>query len=57
VGDPELGAVVPVEGVDGAAPPAAKKPRYSLTLNDVSAAPAAAGPSVTSTTEEGGEIK
>ncbi len=41
--DSELGAVVQVEGVNGAAPPA-KKPRYSLTLNDVSAAPAAAGP-------------
>ncbi len=40
-GDPELGAVVQVEGVDGAAPPA-KKPRYSLTLNDGSAAPGAA---------------
>ena len=33
---PELGAVVQVEGVDGAAPPA-KKPWYSLTSNDVSA--------------------
>jgi hypothetical protein len=38
VGDPELGAVVPVEGVDGAAPPA-KKPRFSLTLKNVSASP------------------
>jgi hypothetical protein len=53
-GDPELGAVVPVEGVDGAAPPA-KKPRYSLTLNDVSVAPAAAGPAAAAPTEEGGE--
>ena len=36
--------MVQVEGVDGAAP-AAKKARYSLLLdNDVSAAPAAAGP-------------
>jgi hypothetical protein len=53
-GDSELGAVVPVEGVDGAAPPA-KKPLYSLTLNDVSVAPAAAGPAVPATTEEGGK--
>jgi hypothetical protein len=42
-GDPELGAVVPIEGVDGAAPPA-KRPRFSLNLTDVSAAPAATGP-------------
>ncbi len=53
-GDPELGAVVPVEGMEGAAPPA-KKPRFSLRLNDISAAPAAAGPTPPSTTEEGGE--
>jgi hypothetical protein len=32
-GDPKLGAVVQVEGVDRAAPPP-KKLRYSLTLND-----------------------
>ena len=37
----EVGTVVQVEGVDGAAPPV-KKARYSLTLNDVSAAPGAA---------------
>ncbi len=41
-GDPELGAVVPVEGVDGVAPPP-KRPRFSLTWKDVSDAPAAAG--------------
>jgi hypothetical protein len=54
-GDPKLGAVVQVE-VDGAAPPA-KKPQYilRLTLNDVSAAPAAAGPAAPATAEEGGE--
>jgi hypothetical protein len=56
-GDPELGAVGSVEGMDGAAPrsPPAKKPLFSLTLNDVSAAPAAAGPAAPSTTEEGGK--
>ncbi len=58
-GDPELGAVVPVEGVDGAAPPA-KRPRSSLTLKDVSVAPAAAGPAALAAAgaappEEGGE--
>jgi hypothetical protein len=58
-GDPELGAVVSVEGVDGAAPPA-KRPRFSLTLKDVSAAPAAAGPAAPAAAgpappEEGGE--
>jgi hypothetical protein len=53
-GDSELGALVQVEGVNGAAPPA-KKPWYSLTLNDVSAAPAAAGPAAPATTEDGGE--
>jgi hypothetical protein len=52
-GDPELGAVtvVSVEVVDGAAP-IAKRPRFSLTLNDVSAIPAAAGVALP---EEGGE--
>jgi hypothetical protein len=59
-GDPESGAVMQVESVDGAAPPA-KKPRYSLTLNDVSAAPcaapAAASPAAPATADdsEGGE--
>jgi hypothetical protein len=38
VGDPEVGTVVQVEGVDGADPPA-KKARYILTLTEVSAAP------------------
>jgi hypothetical protein len=42
-GDPELGEVVPVDGVDGAAPPA-KRSRFSLTLKEVSAAPAAPAP-------------
>jgi hypothetical protein len=51
--------VVPVEGVDGAAPPA-KRPWFSLTLKDVSAALAAAGPAApaaagASQPEEGGE--
>jgi hypothetical protein len=58
-GDPELDSVVSVEGVDGAAPPA-MRPRFSLTLNDVSAAPAAAGPAAPAAAgaappEEGGE--
>jgi hypothetical protein len=62
-GDPELGAVVSVEGVDGAAPPA-KRPQFSLTaplrLNDVSAASATAGPAAPAAAgpaqpEEGGE--
>jgi hypothetical protein len=44
-GDPELGALVSVEGVDGAAPPA-KRTWFSLKLKDVSAAPAAAVPAV-----------
>jgi hypothetical protein len=36
-GDPELGTVVPVEGVDGAAAPAkrSKRPRFRLTLKDI----------------------
>ena len=46
--------MVRVEGVEGVVPPA-KKPRFSLTLNDVSAALAAAGPAAPSMTEEGGE--
>ncbi len=55
VGDPELGAVVQVGGVDGAAPPA-KKPQYSLTLNDVSASPCAApGPAAPAAADEGGD--
>ncbi len=58
-GDSELGAMVSVEGVDGATPPA-KRPLFSLTLNDVSAAPAAAGPAALAVAgaappEEGGE--
>jgi hypothetical protein len=42
-GDPELGEVLPVDGVDGAAPPA-KRSRFSLTFQEVSAAPAAPAP-------------
>ncbi len=56
-GDPELGAVVQVEGIDGAAPPA-KKTRYILTLNDSSAAPCAApavpSPAAPAAADEGG---
>jgi hypothetical protein len=52
-GNPELGAVVQVEGVDGAAPPA-KKPGYSLTLSDVSVAPCAA-PAAPAVGDEDGE--
>ena len=55
-GDPELGAVVQVEGVDGAAQ---RAKRYSLTLNDDSAAPCAAqgapGPAAPAAADEGGE--
>jgi hypothetical protein len=42
-GNPELGAVESVEGVDGEAPPA-KRSRFSLTLKEVSVAPAAPAP-------------
>jgi hypothetical protein len=52
-GHPELGKVVQVEGVDEQLP--AKKPLYSLTLNDIYATQAAAGPAAPTTAEEGGE--
>ncbi len=50
--------MVQIEGVEGAAPPA-KKPRYSITLNDDSAspcaAPAAPSPAAPAAADEGGE--
>jgi hypothetical protein len=58
--DAEVGAVVKVEGVGGTAPPA-KNAQYSLTLNDVSAAPGAApaapGPAPSAAADEGGQDK